>query len=481
MKNILIKFLIIFCSLSIISACNKDNKELNITKRNSSDTLKPRLVVMTDIAPGNVEPDDMESAVRLMSYADMFEIEAICTTIGWNCDPYPEEWAQYLDTVVDAYSKDVKNLMKRSNQTDFQSIEQENGMQKIGYWPSAEYIKSRCVFGSKKAGIDIIGEGNDSPGSELLIKLANENDPRPIWIASWGGSNTLAQAIWRVKQTATPEELKKIVNKFCIYTITDQDMQYSMRMNRAYSSHQWLRKDFFEDLLFIWDESAWLNQCENGKKNWELHASKIQTQGNLGKIYPNFLWGVEGDTPSFLHVMPNGLGNPEIPAEVTWGGYHVFAISPDSITSAYTNWHEPIKSISNAYEQKFYPDEFNDFASRMAWANDGKGNKNPIININGISSISGLTIKCNSLSECKLDASKTYDEDGDKLTFNWWIQPEAGTADATKFTLENYNTDKLIIKCSDNSQIGKILHIICEVHDNGPFNLVAYRRVVVEY
>ena len=58
--------------------------------------LKPRLVVCTDIAPADVEPDDMESMVHLMAYADMFEIEALITSVGWNCDPYPKEWAQYL-------------------------------------------------------------------------------------------------------------------------------------------------------------------------------------------------------------------------------------------------------------------------------------------------------------------------------------------------------------------------------------------------
>ncbi|MBQ1701339.1 MAG: hypothetical protein II023_05685, partial [Prevotella sp.] len=36
--------------------------------------LKPRLVVCTDIAPADVEPDDMESMVRLLAYADCFEI-----------------------------------------------------------------------------------------------------------------------------------------------------------------------------------------------------------------------------------------------------------------------------------------------------------------------------------------------------------------------------------------------------------------------
>ena len=67
----------------------------------------------------------------------------------------------------------------------------------------------------------------------------------------------MAQAIWRVKQTRTAEELKAFLRKFRIYTITDQDMVYAMRMNRAYSSHRWMLQEFKDDLKFIWDEGTW--------------------------------------------------------------------------------------------------------------------------------------------------------------------------------------------------------------------------------
>ena len=269
-----------------------------------SPALKPRLVVCTDIAPADVEPDDNESMVRLMAYADRFEIEAIITTVGWNCDPYPTEWREYLTRVIEAYRQDVPNLMKRSSQQSFLPLEQENGRQQFGYWPSADYIASRAVMGSQRGGIKVIGEGNDSPGSELLIRLADEDDPRPIYVGAWGGANTLAQAIWRVQQSRSAEELKRFLHKFRIYTITDQDMHYSMRMNRAYSSHQWLRRDFPDDLLFIWDEGTWQEQCELGKQHWEQHATYIQNHGALGREYPDYKWGVEGDTPSFLYLMP---------------------------------------------------------------------------------------------------------------------------------------------------------------------------------
>ena len=166
--------LLLLAALALVSCAGKP----------SESALKPRIVVLTDIGPAEVEPDDNESAVRLLSYADRFEIEAIVTTIGWNCDPYPEEWAEYLYRVIDGYEVDVQNLMKRSGQTGFLPDEDR---QELGYWPSADYIRSRAVMGSTRAGIGVIGEGNDSAGSDLLIRLADEDDPRPIWCAPGAG------------------------------------------------------------------------------------------------------------------------------------------------------------------------------------------------------------------------------------------------------------------------------------------------------
>ena len=451
--------------------------EVVTTPAESPAEKKPRLVVLTDIAPGNIEPDDMESMVRLMAYADQVEIEGLITTIGWNCDPYPKEWADSLWRVIDAYEHDLPNLMKRSRQTTFRSMEEESGSQTIGYWPSAAYLRSRVAMGSTRAGIGVIGAGNRSAGSDLIIRLVDEADERPLWIASWGGANTLAQAIWQVQQERTPEQVKAFLNKLRVYTITDQDMVYAMRMNRAYSSHQWMRRDFADDLLFIWDESAWLTQCELGSKNWQQYAQMIQGKGQLGQAYPTYKWGVEGDTPSWLYILPNGLHDSNDSRQIGWAGCFRRDMCPDSLTTAWTNWRQPQKDISRQYEERFYPDIFNDFAARMVWADTGRGNTNPVVIVNGDDSRLPVRLTATNGQTINLDASASYDLDGDDLSFQWWIQSDIGNCPQDiKLTEEGAHATLSIPELADDVEI----HLVCEVRDNGAIPLTSYRRVIIK-
>lgn len=424
----------------------------------TGDSLKPRMIALTDIS--TYETDDWESMTRLIVHADLYEIEGLMLSNGYSLpQTVNPDFIKIIQGVIDAYEKDLPNLLKRSSQVGH--VTDEN-RQAIGYWPSPKYLRERTMFGSMRSGVSALGATSDSDGSKLIIKLADEDDPRPIWVTVWGAGNTLAQAIWRVKQDRTPEQLKAFLRKVRIYTITDQDR------GAGGSTHGWMRTTAGADLLFIWDECAWKAHNGTGRSNWGQYTTHIQGHGALGAQYPKYAAGVEGDTPSFLYITPTGLNDPDFPNQASWGG---------TFKESGNNLWQPAGSCGS-YFGRFYPAAFNNFAARMDWAKDGAGNRNPIIVLDGDKGVGVLKKTPKAGTQVTLDASKSTDPDGNNLKFNWWTQTDAGTYSG-KVNVANSSANTVTVDIPADAA-GKSFHVICEVTDDGTHSLSAYRRVIFE-
>ena len=427
-----------------------------------SGSLKPRVVVLTDISTW--DPNDHESMTRFLVHADLFEIEALIASTGYSCEDADEAvQIGLIDGVITAYETDLPKLLGRSNQFghDF-----DNARQMIGYWPSPTYLRERTMMGSLHRGADFIGPDNDSPGSDMIIQLADEDDDRPIWVTVWGGGNTVAQSIYRVEQDRDAEGFSAFLRKIRVYTITDQDRDYTGAQTLSYSSHGEMRKRAGGDLLFIWDECAWGAHNRTGRNNWSQYETHIQDHGSLGSQYPSYEFGVEGDTPSFLYVMPTGLNDPDDPTQCSWGG----------------TYREDVKNVwykagsCGTYFDRFYPAAFNNFAARMDWAQVGAGNRNPVIVLDGDNGVSVLTRTPQQGTQVTLDASKTTDPDGDNLKFSWWVQTDAGSYSA-EVDISGSDSGVATVNVPSRSA-GRSFHVICEVMDDGTHNLSDYRRIV---
>ncbi len=183
-----------------------------------------RVIMSTDFPPigvvkeGDVpntqksDPDDMQSMVRFLLYANEFDIEGLIASAGTFA---MEAHEKNILGVLDQYEKVYENL--RSHDPDY---------------PTADYLRSVTFEGKgnnhgisvkwghgKQPHTDIIGKGMDSEASNAIIAAADEPDPRPIWIGVWGGPREVAQAIWDVKNTRSEKELKAFISKLRVFLI----------------------------------------------------------------------------------------------------------------------------------------------------------------------------------------------------------------------------------------------------------------------
>ena len=447
---------------------------------------KPRVLVLTDIEN---EPDDAMSMVRFLVYANQFDVEGLVATTSIH--QKSRVAPQRIRQIVSAYAKVRDNLE----------------LHEPGF-PTGDYVLAHVSEGLPVYGMTGVGDGKDSPGSELLIHAVDRADPRPLWVPVWGGASVLAQALWKVQHTRSAAALTKFVSRLRVYTISDQDdtgpwirqnfpgvfyiVSPGLGAGGAYHHATWsgISGDNFSGRFSGADFSVvtneWLDQ-------------NVRSKGPLGAEYPLWKFLMEGDTPSYLNLINNGLNNPEHPDWGGWGGRYelytprtqkwflqpetrpVWTDAEDEVMGTDGKWHTGNHETIWRWRDAFQ----NDFAARMDWTIKpyAKANHPPVPKL---ATPAEITVKPG--QRVDLSAEGSTDPDGDALSYQWFYYGEPGTIalsnSRTGAPLEIYDFDQpkawFMIPAKFSMPPGAgTLHIILAVTDHGTPRLTRYQRVIV--
>ena len=430
----------------------------------------PRLIVLTDISSlsnEKGEPDDSQSLIRLLLYGNELDLEGLIATsnLGHGQLIRPE----LIRNVIEAYGQVRPNLLLHDD--NFPSVSHLNAIVKEG----------QPVAGPKVPLEQSIGKGKDTEGSDWIIEVVDKEDPRPVWVAIWGGSADLAQALWKVNATRTPDQMRKFVAKLRVHAVYDQDL-----------TGHWIKGEFPE-LFYILRHHGIRGMYRGGdttlvRSEW-VETNIRNNHGQLGNIYVNYhggdVWsgkmglvkGIkEGDTPSFLYLLNNGLNTPQYPDWGNWGG----RFKKDNPNN--NLWVEAIDQIGN-YKADMDPRMASlyrwreawqaDFEARLDWCVKSFKEANHAPRIDLISSKIGVS----SGKEVQIPAPKVWDPDGDEVSYNWYFYPEVGS-----FQGEIPKIKKSKIKVEFTApQVtqAETLHLILEVTDLGQPSLTAYQRHII--
>ena len=250
--------------------------------------VRHRIVVSTDI--GGTDPDDVQSMVHLLVYADSFDLEGLISS------PYGPGRKEHIMKVIDAYERDLTNLRADSDSARKQ-------------YPTADALRAITKQGALDAP-GAAGIGNATEGSNWIIECAKRDDARPLHLLVWGGIEDLAQAL---------HDAPEILPKLRVYFIGGPNKKWSVdAYNYVEQNHP---------RLWIIESNAtyrgWFTGG-NQKGEWnnkEFVTKHVAGHGALGNAFFEAKADIKmGDTPSVARLLRGVSDDPTKPG---WGGNYV--------------------------------------------------------------------------------------------------------------------------------------------------------------
>ncbi len=536
---------------------------------------KPRVVITQD-----PELDDVNTVIRALLYTTDWKLEGLIyasATIHWKGDGkgttqynagkgqqtsnrWPIGSDKWIDALVDDYTQVYANLKVHN-----------------AAYPTPAEVRSKVKWGN----VEFPGDySKDTDGSNLIKSLLLDNVPGPVFVTAGGGQSSIARALKSIydqysktPQWATVQE--KVSKKLVIIPWGDQDgvnaryirpnwpgvQTWTLAMisygygaarshtpeNQVYFSADWTRENISSRGVLgaayrVWGDGKVMAQgdVEDYFGFTGLTAEQLTGMGFRVWTPPGVKGSFisEGDTPTFMNLLDNGLRGYE--ADGSWGGWGgrrnpagggrggggrggaAAPASPDdpgiaprlAPAGSLANFPLPAAAPADAapaagggaaaaggagrgagagggrggagaaggpltktqiVNAKFIAAAQNDFAARMKWSVTPKfADANHEPKV----TIKGaLAVSAKPGDTVRLEGAVS-DPDKNEVAVNWWQYNDAGTypGDITLATPAATSTSFAV---PADAQAGQTIHVILEATDKGVPALTRYQRVVV--
>ncbi len=244
--------------------------------------VRHRVLVSTDI--GGTDPDDFQSMVHLLVYADRFDLEGLVSS------PYGPGRKEHVLQVIDHYEHDYENLKTYSPRyptpTALRAMTKQGALDSPGY-----------------AGVAAATEG-----SNWIVSCARRADSLPLHVLVWGGIEDLAQAL---------HDAPDILPKLRVYFIGGPNKMWSV------DAYDYVERQH-PTLWMIEANATYRGWFTGGNQagewgNSAFFAAHHAGRGALGDFFGTQLRGTikMGDSPSVGWLLH---GNSTDPAQPGWGG-----------------------------------------------------------------------------------------------------------------------------------------------------------------
>lgn len=321
--------LMAYMSTLLCSAAIAAGADQPVPSGGALDGDKPRVIISTDV--GGSDPDDFQSMVHLLVYADVLDIEGLISS------PPQKGRAKHIYEAIEAYSKDYPNLKQHSQA-----------------FPAPDLLRDV----TKQGAIDPAprsGWSKPTEGSQWIIQRSKVDDPRPLWVLVWGSITDVAQAV---------HDDPSIKSKIRLYSIGS----WNTKQDRA--AREYLFKNH-PDLWWIESDTTFRGMYVGGQQddNWgnrSFVANHVHKHGALGDLLVRKKSDIKmGDTPSLLYLL---RGEVDDPTTAHWGGSYM---KTDHGQQYWTD--DPDHSLSEASYagaktvNRWRIDFLTDWQQRMTW------------------------------------------------------------------------------------------------------------------